>query len=454
MSTSIGCEAAATAESWRETFTPALVLALAAALISFDVTALAVALPAIGAEFGFGMAGFAWVMDAYSLAFAGLLLAAGAVADRHGRRRVLLWGNLLFAAASLGCGLAWTGPALWAARAIQGVGAAMVITGALALISDRYREPRLRARAFALVGIVSGAAMALGPTAGGLVAEVAGWRWIFLVNLPFCVWLGRVVPRLLPEATELDGRPLDPLGVLLLTLALGAAIAGMLQGGGGTLPWWAWPAGAAILLAGFVLQQRGRPRPLLDPAVFARPETLGICAVLLAMSVGYWALLVYLPLFLQAAQGLTTGQAGLAMLAATLPMLALPPLGARLAPRLGWPRFFGLGLLGVAGGNLLLALGAQPWTVLAGMLLCGCGAGLVNAQISGAMIATVPSAQGGMASAIATVMRQGGFAIGIALLGATVETGQGAAGFAPGFLVAAACAGGVGLACLWAGRGA
>lgn len=134
---------------------PAFALAMAAFLTQLDVTAVVVVMPAIGADLGFGLAGFAWVMDAYSLAFTGFLLVAGALADRHGRRRALLGGNILFALASLGCGLAWDGPSLWAARVAQGAGAAFVITGAMASIAGAYPEAAGRVRAFGLMGIVS-----------------------------------------------------------------------------------------------------------------------------------------------------------------------------------------------------------------------------------------------------------------------------------------------------------
>src|SRR4051812_37578502 len=170
---------------WRDLL-PAAVLGMAAFLTQFDVTAVVVAMPAMAAELGFGVAAYAWVMDAYSLAFTGGLLAAGALADRYGRRRALLGGNIVFLAGSIACGFAAGGPVLWAARAVQGLGAAFVITGGIALLASTYTRPDERARAFALMGVISGTAMALGPTLGGLVSTWIGWRWIFLANIPLC----------------------------------------------------------------------------------------------------------------------------------------------------------------------------------------------------------------------------------------------------------------------------
>ncbi|KAA2242347.1 MFS transporter [Salinarimonas soli] len=403
---------------------PALALGLGAFLTQFDVTAVIVALPAIGRDLGFGTAGYAWVMDAYSLVFTGTLLAAGALADRCGRRRALLAGNLVFLAASLACGLAGNGPWLWLARGAQGFGAAFVVTGAIALVSTVYPGARERARAFGLVGVVSGIAMAAGPSLGGLIAGTLGWRWIFLVNIPLCLLIAAAVPRLVPEARAGGERSIDALGIVLLTLALGALIEALLH-----LcehPAWAVGGVAACLAAGalFVVRQRRCRHPVLDPAVFARPAMAAVAGLLVALSVSYWAVLVYLPMFLRAAFGWGDDTVGLALLAATLPMLVLPARGGPLAAAWGFRRFFAGALAVTGAGALVLAAAAggagSASLVLAGMVLLGVGAALAHPQLSGAVVALAPPEQAGMASAVTVVMRQGGFALGIALLGATL----------------------------------
>lgn len=433
---------------WRgHALAPAFALAMAAFLTQLDVTAVVVVMPVIGEDLGFGLAGFAWVMDAYSLAFTGFLLVAGALADRHGRRRALLGGNILFALASLGCGLAWDGASLWAARVVQGAAAAFVITGAMASIAGAYPEPAGRVRAFGLMGVISGAAMALGPTLGGLVGSWLGWRWIFLANLPVCLLIALAVPRVVIESRDADGRALDLTGVALLTSALGLAITSLLQGGHRPGGLWLGLLVSAGLAAGFVAQQRRQPRPMLDPDLFMQPAIIGIAALLCAMSVSYWAMLVYLPLFLRSAFALSQGQAGFAMLAATLPMLVLPPVGASLMMRWGWRRLFATGLAIVAIGDLVLAGAAVGVgtamgfaVVLIGMGCIGGGAGLVNPQLSGVVIALVPPAQAGMASAVTVVLRQAGFAIGIAALGAVQGLDVTTEGLARAFVLAAAVA--------------
>lgn len=417
---------------------PAVVLSLAVCLTQFDVTATAVALPAIRADLGFSLAATAWVMDAYSLAFAGCLFVAGALADRFGRRRALLAGNAFFALASLLCGLAWDGAVLWAARALQGCGSAFFITGALAAISLAYppSAPALRARAFGIIGVTGGAAMALGPTLGGLIAAGIGWRWIFLINLPICLLSDIAVRRVVVESRDAAGRPLDLPGVLLLTLAIALPVQGLLQPDNPALRWGGM-AGGVLFTVLLVRQQKRRVQPMLDPALFARRAPRAIITILLSLSVGYWAVLVYLPIWLQAAFGLTTAQTGYAMLAATLPMLVLPPAGIWLTTRHGWRANFTGGMALLALGMALLALAAVltaglGWA-LAAMTMGAAGAGLCNSQVSGALVALAPPDRAGMASALATTLRQGGFAIGIALLGAVAG-----GGFALSFAVAAA----------------
>jgi EmrB/QacA subfamily drug resistance transporter len=410
--------------------TPALVLALAGFLTQFDVTAVIVVLPSIGSELGFGISGYAWVMDAYSLAFTAALLASGALADRFGRRLALLTGNAVFAVASLLCTVAWDGPSLWLARGVQGVAAAFVITGSFALIAGLYPQPRARARAFGLAGIVSGVAMAIGPTLGGALATWPGWRWIFLANLPVCLATIWIVPRLVGESRDHTGRRIDLVGIVLLTLALGLVIESLLSAHQSSSRELASGGAGGVLLALFVWQQRRRAEPVLDPVLLRQKAMIAVSLLLITVSVAYWAVLVYLPLFLQRTFGFTIEWTGLVMLAATVPMVVLPPYAGALAPRWGWRRLFATGLAVIALGDAMLAattlnaLGIDPlWLTLSGMAVIAIGAALVQAQLSGAVVALAPPARAGMASALTIVMRQGGFAVGIAGLGATLSSG-------------------------------
>lgn len=207
----------------------AATLGLGGFLANFDVTSVVVIMPAIGTDLGIRVDGLAWIIDAYSLAFTGTLLVAGALADRFGRQRTLILGNACFLAASFACALAWNGPLFLAARAAQGYGAAFLVTGTFASIATAFPAPGVRARAFGIVGVVSGVAMALGPSLGGVIGSGLGWRWIFLANLPFCALIALAVPRLVTEARDGVGRPLDWPGVVTLTLALGLMIESILE---------------------------------------------------------------------------------------------------------------------------------------------------------------------------------------------------------------------------------
>lgn len=424
-----------------------LVLGLGTFLTLFDVTAVVVAMPGIARELGFAVAGAAWVIDAYSLAFTGALLAAGALADRFGRRHAMLAGNAVFVMASIACGLATSGPLLLTARVVQGIGAAFMVTGAIALVAGAFPNHGQRSRAFGIIGVISGVAMALGPTLGSLLASWFGWRWIFYANVPFCLALALAVPRVVAETNDPDGRPLDPLGVVLLTISLGLAIDALLRRDASlTVTAVCLAASVAAVLA-FVLQQWRSPRPVLDPRVFATSAMVGVGALLAAIQFGYWAVLVYLPLFLSARLFVSMEVAGAALLAATLPMLLVPLLGGRLVTRWGWRRFFIVAFGIIAVGDLLLVFAAlsdgpsmRLAATIAGMLTIGIGAALANPQMGNVVLALTPPTQAGMASAATMIVRQAGFALSIAALGATLRTTAVAAAFATPFTLAACVA--------------
>ncbi|WP_076865105.1 MFS transporter [Bradyrhizobium mercantei] len=420
------------------------VLGLGAFLILFDVTSVVVAMPGIAGDLGFAVAGSAWVIDAYSLALTGTLLASGALTDRFGRRRAMLGGNIVFLLASIGCGAAASGPLLLAARVLQGIGAAFLSTGAAALVAGAFPHPPQRARAFGTIGMISGVAMALGPTLGGLLAAWFGWRWIFYTNIPFCLTLAFAVPRVVAETHEPGGRPLDPPGIVLLTLSLGLAIDALLRHDAALSLRAAGLIASAAAASAFVWQQWRSLNPVLDPRVFAAAPMIGVGASLTAIQFGYWAVLVYLPLFLSTGVHVSMEAAGVALLAATLPMLLVPLLGGRFVTQWGWRRFFTVAFGIIASGDALLVIAAlsadaalRSIATIAGMLTIGIGAALANPQLGSVALALAPPAQAGMTSAMTMIVRQAGFAISIAALGATLATTDSMSAFAPPFVLAA-----------------
>ncbi|WP_375777114.1 MFS transporter [Bradyrhizobium sp. ma5] len=421
-----------------------LVLGLGAFLILFDVTAVVVAMPGIAGDLGFAIAGSAWVIDAYSLALTGALLASGALADRFGRRRAMLAGNMVFLLASIACGAATSGPLLLAARMLQGIGAAFLSTGAIALVAAAFPHQPQRAQAFGTIGMISGVAMALGPTLGGLLAAWFGWRWIFYANIPFCLTLALAVPRVVAETHQPGGRPLDPVGIVLLTLSLGLAIDALLRHDPSPIVRAAELIASVATAVGFVRQQWRSRNPVLDPRVFAAPPMIGVAASLTAIQFGYWAVLVYLPLFLSTALHVSMEVAGVALLAATLPMLLVPLLGGRFVTQWGWRRFFMVASGIIAAGDVLLVIaalsadaGLRSIATAAGMLTIGIGAALANQQLGSVALALAPPAQAGMASAMTMIVRQAGFAISIAALGAMLATTESTSAFAAPFVLAA-----------------
>jgi MFS family permease len=428
-----------------ERFVPVtLALGIGTFLTLFDVTAVVVAMPGIAKDLGFAVAGAAWVIDAYSLAFTGALLASGALADRFGRRRSMLTGNAVFLVASIACGAATDGPMLLASRIVQGVGAAFMVTGAIALVAGAFPNLGQRARAVGIIGVISGVAMALGPTLGGLLASWFGWRWIFYANVPFCLSLTLLVPRLVAETNDPDGPPLDLVGVALLTISLGLAIDALLRQDGSLAIRAACLAGSAVATVLFVLQQWHSSRPVLDPRVFATSAMAGVGALLTAIQFGYWAVLVYLPLFLSAGLRVSMEVAGVALLAATLPMLLVPLIGGRFVTQWGWRRFFMVAFGIIAAGDVLLVLAAVSTSpamrvaaTIAGMLTIGIGAALANPQMSSVVLALAPPTQAGRASAVTMIVRQAGFAVSIAGLGATLARTDMATAFAAPFALAA-----------------
>jgi predicted MFS family arabinose efflux permease len=250
--------------------------------------------------------------------------------------------------------------------------------------------------------------------------------------------LALAVPRWVAEANDPDGPPLDPVGVALLTISLGLAIDALLRRDGSLPVRAACLAGGAMAALLFVLQQRHSSRPVLDPRIFATPAMAGVGALLTAIQFGYWAVLVYLPLFLSAGLLVSMEVAGVALL-----VLLVPLIGGRFVTQWGWRRFFVVAFGIIAAGDALLALAAvssSPAMRLAatitGMLTIGVGAALANPQMSSVVLALAPPTQTGMASAVTLIVRQAGFAISIAALGATLTTTDMATAFAAPFALA------------------
>jgi EmrB/QacA subfamily drug resistance transporter len=396
---------------------------LVCSLIMLDSNVVAVSLPSIARTLGASFADVEWVISAYVLSFAALLLAAGSYADRHGRKRTTLIGLTVFAVASGLCGLVQSTLVLDFARALQGVGASLLLTAALAIINHAFAEQE-RAKAYAFWGACLGIAIAAGPIVGGVVTDFFGWRWAFLVNLPVCIALLTAITAFVEESRDHEAERLDYAGILTFSAGLFLLIWALIDGN--TLGWGARPiverfVGSAALLVAFLSVERVQKRPMVDFALFARSTFLGSAFAMLGYAGGAQVMIFYLPLFLQNAFDLSPAMTGLAMMPFALPMFLTPRLGAGLARCYSGRTVLIVGLMTSLVGNLLLWALARftlsyPAFVL-GMLVAGAGAGLLNSETTKVMQGAVPAQRAGMASGLTATTRFIGLLVGIAAFG-------------------------------------
>jgi MFS transporter, DHA2 family, methylenomycin A resistance protein len=396
-------------------------------LVLLDVTVVNVALPRIGTGLDASVAGLQWVVDGYALALAALLLAGGTVGDVLGHRRVVLCGMAVFGLASASCAAAPTTGMLVAARVGQGIGAALLLPGTLAIISRAYPERSEQARAIGVWAGVGSVALPAGPLLGGLLVDGAGWRWVFLVNVPVVLVAGLVAVRVVPRDRGAPDRELDIVGTCLGAVTLAAATFGVIELGrtGADL---AVLAAAAVTLAGatsFVLTERRVAQPMLPPSLFANRQFTVANAAAGSMNLCTLGLLFVLTLYLQHVQGRTALEAGVAVLPLFLPLVVLPPLVGAVISAVGprAPAVAGLLLSAVGVGLLTTWSAGTAYAQLVPALLCwGAGMGILTPAVVAAAIGAVPADRSGLASGVNNTARQAGGAIGIAAYGALAGT--------------------------------
>ena len=391
-------------------------------MLLVDVSIVNVALPQMASDLHSSFTSLQWVVDMYALVLAALLMVVGALGDRLGHRKLYLFGLVVFALASLACGLAPNAGTLIAARAAQGIGGAAMLTSTTSLLNASY-QGRDRGTAFGIWGAVSGGAAAVGPVLGGLLTDTIDWRAIFFVNLPIAAAaLYMTVRHLRAEEGRITGR-LDYAGGATFTVFSGALVYGLIESADK-----GWGSGtvlvslglAVVALLAFVLVELRSANPLLDLGLLRNRSFVGLTAAALLLNAAAFAHLTYTSIWLQSVLDLSPIQAGLTVCPLALAAFVVAGNSGRLFGKVAPQVPIGLGLVLIGGGVLLMTLvsAGSSWTaVLPGLIVSGLGVGMATPVMMSAALATVPHQRVGMASGAVNTARQLGYALGIAVLG-------------------------------------
>jgi EmrB/QacA subfamily drug resistance transporter len=403
-----------------------VVVCAATAMLMLDIAVVNTALSRIAEDLSTGLSGLQWVVDAYTLALASTVLSAGFLADRLGRKRMFMAGLSVFTLASVACGLSTDITMLNTARAVQGIGAAVMFAVSLALLAHAFPDPKERAGAFAAYGATIGASFAIGPLVGGLLTSGLDWQWIFLVNVPIGACSLYLTRRYVQESRDPDSHGVDWPGQLTLTAGLFLLVLALLRGneqGWTSTPILAELIGAAAALSVFVAIEARVRNPMLPLAFFRDRSFTGAQLGAFAISASFFAVFIYMTLYLQQILGLTAIEAGLVYLPGTLVMLVVSGATAQVAASVPARTMISGGLALVAVGMVLFTLADEhsSWpTMMPGLLVACVGCGLFNPAMSNVALSVLPTGQSGVAAGANDTFRQAGIAVGVAALGALI----------------------------------
>jgi EmrB/QacA subfamily drug resistance transporter len=409
-------------ENAREKVIVLLTMCFALAMAMLDNTVVNIALPTITSKLNATVSDLQWIIDGYVLAFASLLLTGGILGDRYGRKKMFLTGLSIFTLASLGCGLSGSGSQLIMFRALQGVGAALLMPGTLSILTVTF-PPEERARAIGLWAGVSGLALALGPTLGGYIVEHGGWETVFFINVPIGVIAFAIAWRTVRESVSEETRHLDLPGLALGTSGLFSLTYGLIEANQR-----GWSDGlivaslvaAAVLLTAFLVWEHQSPKAMMPLSFFRIPAFSAGNAVAFSVSLGLFSIFLFVTLYMQAIRGYTPFQAGLRFLPMTGMIIVTAPVAGQVAQRLGAriPMTYGLT---VASAGLLGLTFIQPdtpfWIIGILFVLMGHGLGATMAPMTAAVMGAVGPQRAGLGSAMTNTSREVGGVLGIALLG-------------------------------------
>jgi EmrB/QacA subfamily drug resistance transporter len=423
-----------------------LLCCLAQFMVILDVSIVNVALPSIRKDLGFTATDLQWVVNAYTLTFAGFLLLGGRAADLLGRRRVFVAGLLLFAFASLLGGLSTSQEMLIGARALQGVGGAIVAPATLSILTTTFAEGAERNRALSFWGAMGGAGGATGALLGGVLTDLLGWQWILFVNVPIGVAAALAAQRFIAEGRlETEGRRyFDVAGATTVTAGLVALCYGIVRtdvtGWGSPETLGAMGLGIALLGVFLLIEGRLAARPLMPLKIFRSRTLTGANVVVFFLGASVFAMWYFVSLYLQQVLGYTPIEAGLAFLPMTFSIIVGSTLAGRLVARVGPGRMLTLGMGMTSAGMLLYARlptdGSYVADVLAPSLLVSLGIGLSFVPVTIAAVAGVAPQQAGLASGLINTSRQVGGSLGLAVLATVATSRTSALGTGPDAVVA------------------
>jgi DHA2 family methylenomycin A resistance protein-like MFS transporter len=398
-------------------------------MVMLDNTVVNLALPTIQRELTSGLTGLQWIVDAFTLLLASLMLTGGTLGDLFGRKRIFMAGLAIFTAGSLLCALSPTIGVLIGGRAVQGLGAAIMMPSTLAILTNTFHDPKERAQAIGIWAGVSGVALALGPVLGGVMVDSFGWQSIFYLNVPIGLAALAITARVVRESKNPQARGLDLPGQVFAATGLASLTYSLIEANN-----YGWGSArivtllivAGVALAGFALRETRARNPMLQLSFFKNVTFTGANIVGLLVSFGFFGILFFMALFMQNVQGFSATGAGVRQLPATLAVMVVAIIAGRIVGRIGarLPMTVGMFFLGTA---ILLFQTVQATTPYSAywwiLVIQGIGAGLVFSPMSTAVMSTVPAARAGMGSATFNTSRQVGGVFGIALLGSIVTGG-------------------------------
>jgi EmrB/QacA subfamily drug resistance transporter len=395
-------------------------------MLLIDITIVNVALPDIARSLHSTFSDLQWVIDAYALSLAALLLTWGSTSDRLGRRYIFVVGLGIFTLASLGCALSSSPLMLNLARGVQGVGGAAMFATSLALLASAFHGPE-RGTAVGIWGATIGAAVAIGPLAGGLLTETIGWESIFYVNVPIGIAAIYISLTKVAESKDPNAGPTDWIGLVTfsggLFLLIFALVRGNAEGWGSTLIV-SFLIGAVVLLVAFIAVEALIEYPMFDLTLFRKPTFGGASIVAFCLSASLFSMFLYMTLYIQNGLGYSPLEAGVRFLPLSLLSFVVAPIAGRMQARVPMRALMGSGML-LVGIALLLMRGltaSSDWTaLLGGFIVAGIGTALVNPGLASTAVSVVPPAQAGMGSGINSTFRQVGIATGTAGLGALFQ---------------------------------